>query len=123
MNATFEAYDVVREERIQREDIEECSDLPKLCEMYDKLQERAVEIKSFLSAFSDAEIDDEAWFRKAGGALAYREIARRWVEKRILLLGGSPPYWPTDPRTRQLRILNEKVERLQNRVRELEGRA
>jgi hypothetical protein len=111
-----------RETSLTRDAIEGCTDLEQLGAWFEEELQRAVEMKAFLEAFRDADINDEIWFRRTAGALAYSKIGARWIERRILLLGGEPRYWPTDPRARQLRILNEKVEKLNNRVRELEGR-
>lgn len=90
-----------------------CGDLDQLAGWFVELERKAVHIKAFIDAFNDADIDDEDWFRRAAGALAFANIHRRHVERRILLLGATPPYPPTDPRAREMRSLREKVQRLE----------
>lgn len=109
-----------RETAYTREEIEACSDVDTLRDWFLDSDRRELDIRSFLDAFRSAEIDDETWFRRTGGALAYCVIGKRWIERRILQLGGEVPYYPTDPRARQLRILTEKLVKLNNRVEELE---
>jgi hypothetical protein len=102
---------------IRKEEVAVSTDLPWLRQAYRQLSDSNLEVAEFLTAFRHAEIDDEAWFRRAAGRYAFGRIASRWIERRILMLGEVPDYPPMDPRSRQLRILNEKVEKL---TRELE---
>jgi hypothetical protein len=109
-----------REPMASREEIDACNDLEALSEWFVDCDRRELDISNHLYACRQAEIDDENWFRRSAGALAYSRIAKVWIERRILTLGGVPPYFPTDPRSRQLRILNETVEKLKRRVELLE---
>lgn len=108
-----------RETFVTRDEIESCSDLETLSDWFRGHDERELEMHSFLDAFRAAEVDDEPWFRRTAGALAYAKIGKRWIERRILILGGEPPYQPTDPRARQLRILNGKVAKLEGQIEAL----
>lgn len=108
---------------LSRDDIEAATDLQQLANWFNGLYRRSVEMKAFCEAYRETEIDDERWFRRLAGALAYCKIGMKWVERRILLLGGTPPYCPADPRGRQIHILQEKVAKLQRRVDEIEAEA
>jgi hypothetical protein len=119
--SSFEHVEEPRGRSYSREEIDGCSDLETLSEWFLASDQRELHIRSFLEAMRTAEIDDETWFRRTGGALAYCVIGKRWIERRILILGGEPPYAPTDPRARALRVLNEKVAKLERRVAELGG--
>lgn len=107
------------QDAVSRAEIEECDDVEHLCEWYETFGQRALEIKSFFEAFREAEIEDDPWYKKNAGALAYVKIGQKWIERRILELGGQPPYAPTDPRARHIRNLTEKVEKLQRQVEQL----
>jgi hypothetical protein len=110
----------VRETAFRREEIEACSDIATLCDWYLVSDRRELEMRSFLDAFRAAEIDDDAWYRRTGGALAYCAIGKRCIERRILQLGGEVPYFPTDPRARAIRLLNDQVVKLKLRIEQLE---
>lgn len=102
------------------EEIRACSDIDVLCGWFVAADERDLEQRAFLDAWRAAGIVDDDYYRRNAGALAYCAISKRHLERRILTLGGSPPYSPADPRARQLRILSDKVEKLQKRLNELE---
>jgi hypothetical protein len=123
MNLPFEQEQIAREPIIQRDEIEACLDVETLRDWFLKADSRELAMRSFMDAFRSAEIDDEPWFRRSAGALAYSMISKRWIERRILTLGGEVPHFPTDPRARALRILNDQHDKLKNRVRELEALA
>jgi hypothetical protein len=112
--------DEERHAKFRREDIEACEDVLELCEWYDRCWRKQIQIKGFIDAWREAEIEDEEWFLSIAGALAYTKIGLKHIERRILTLGGTPPYCPTDPRSRQLRLLHDQVEKLKRRVDELE---
>lgn len=106
---------------LSHEDVLKETDTDQLKADYLQLDQERLEIQSFIDAYRLAQIDDEPWFKRAAGKLAYMSMASRWVERRILALGETPPYQPTDPRARELRILQEKLGKLNRRVDELEG--
>lgn len=105
---------------ISKEGLASENDIARLTGWYSTLDAKAMEMAEFVAAYRIAEIDDEDYFRRTAGALAYVRIAIRWVERRILELGETPPYSPLDPRSRQLRILNEKIEKMAKRLNQLE---
>lgn len=102
------------------DEIRACSDLEVLCGWFMLADERELEQRAFLDAWRAAGIDDDDYYHRNAGALAYCAISKRHLERRILALGGMPPYSPADPRSRQLRILSDKLEKLQKRLNELE---
>lgn len=101
---------------ISKDDVETCADVPTLLDWFERLNESNLQTTEFLHAYRDAQVDDEDWFRRTGGRLAYVRIAARWVERRLLTLGAKVPYPPTDPRTRQLRILDDKICKLKAEI-------
>jgi hypothetical protein len=111
---------LVRQTSITREQIAECEDLATLNAWFLETDERELHIRSFLDAFRAAQVDDESWFKRAGGALAWSKITKVFIERRILALGGEPPYQPTDPRAKALRSANDQIDKLKKRVAELE---
>jgi hypothetical protein len=119
----FDQENPVRFTACAREDVDNCTDVETLAQWFVEHDARELEMRAHLEARRFAEIDDEDWFRRCAGALAYTSIGKRWIERRILTLGGEPPYFPTDPRARALRILNEQVGRLKHRLEELERAA
>jgi len=97
---------------ITREMVAACSDLETLAHWFESLDARALTIKEFWDAFKDTDLKNDDWKRRHCGALAYNNIGLRWVERRILALGGKPPYPPTDPRGQQIYSLMEEVRKL-----------
>lgn len=120
VNAAAPDYDATRERSYSREEIAACADVATLSEWFVATDARELQMRAFIDAFRAAAIGDEAWFRRTAGALAYCSMCKKQIERRILLLGGEPPYFPTDPRSRELRILSDKLARMHKRVAELE---
>ena len=108
---------------IRRADIEAETDTETLIQLFQRLDEEALTLSEFLRAYREAEVDDEDYFERTAGKLAYIRIGTRWVERRILALGEVPPYPPNDPPARQLRLLSEAQEKLKLRVAQLERAA
>jgi tRNA(Glu) U13 pseudouridine synthase TruD len=96
------------------------TDTALLHRYYEQLEQEALEMSSFIEAFRLAAVEDDKWFKGIGGKYAYNRIASRWIERRLLALGEKVNYPPTDPRSRELRILSQKVADLKRRVEELE---
>ena len=117
-NVTLPEYEY--EIDLSHDDVQSETDVAQLKADYLQLDQEGLEMVSFIEAYRLAEIDDEPWFRRIGGKLAYNKIAQRWIERRILELGETPPYQMSDPRARALRVLNEKVEKMAARIKELE---
>lgn len=105
------------------DEIQACTDVAVLCAWYANSDRRELHLKTFLETWRTADIDDPDWTKRTAGALAYCAIGKKWIERRILTLGGEVPYAPTDPRARQLRILNDKIVELQRHIAELEKAA
>lgn len=99
------------------------SDIEVLLGWYAMLSDKQLEISEFIAAYRHAEIDDESYFKRTGGMLGFVSIALRWVEHRLLELDVTPPYRRTDPRSRQLRILNEAVNRMKAEIAALKAGA
>lgn len=100
---------------ITREDVDE-ADMDQLCYWFAALDEKAMQMKAFAESFRTFDASDNEWAQKNAGALAYVSIGRKWVEHRILALGGTPPYPPTDQRNFQIRQLEKEVKRLRELV-------
>lgn len=109
----------IREMDISKEIVDATDDVECLHDWHQTLIDKDTEISEFLQAYRLAQIDDEDYFRRTAGKLAYIRIASRWIERRLLSLGETVNYPPTDPRSRQLRILEEKIRKLNARVEEL----
>jgi hypothetical protein len=106
--------------QLRIDDIKACDDVNTLHDWFELQNSEAVAIKCFIQALDEADIDDESWFRRAGGALAFRMINVKWLERKIISLGETPRYWPSDPRAKELARLNEQVRSLKKRVVMLE---
>lgn len=100
---------------ITRDDVDG-ADMPQLCYWFAALDEKAMQMKAFAEAFRTFGAGDDQWAEKNAGAFAYVSIGRKWVEHRILALGGTPPYAPTDGRNFQIRQLEKEVARLRKLV-------
>jgi hypothetical protein len=120
MNAPIGAL-AARDSCVTIEEIQACSDLEQLSAWYLECDRVEIEIRAHLDSYRAAGIKDEDWCRRSGGALAFRMIARRHLERRILTLGGEPPYQPTDPRAKAIRCLQDQVAKLKKQVGELGG--
>lgn len=117
-----DAIDEVSKLRLSKAVVFAEGDTSKLAHWYTVLTDKVLEIEAFIRAYKLADIDDDDWFRRTAGKVAYFEIASRWCEARLIQLGATPPYFPADPRTRQIASLNEKLNKLRTRIGILEGR-
>lgn len=105
--------------RVTREVVAE-ADEQTLLHWFAEIDKAIVQMRAFLESYREAEIDDTPYYRRTAGALAFAKISSKWIERRLLGMGITPPYPPEDPRGRQLRFLADRVEKLKNRVAELE---
>ena len=96
---------------IGMEDVAEAS-VATLHKWFKELNQNASDLAEFVAAFRLAQIDDEKYYRRTAGKIAYLKIAAKWIERRLLELGEKPRYSPTDPRCREIRILQDKLEKL-----------
>lgn len=118
-NVNFVDTRLEREEaEIDIEDIESCSDPEKLAAWYLGLDALYDQIRFFIDERRFAQVGDEAWFDAAAGKCGYLRVGKKRVEQRMLSLGLRPPYQPTDPRQRNLQILNEKVRKLKKLLKD-----
>lgn len=108
---------------IDRQVVAASCDVPQLTAWFIALNDQASHTGEFLRAYREAEVNDEDYFERTAGKLAFLRIACRWVEHRLIELGAYVPYSPADPRAKQLRILLEKVEKLTARLAKLEKSA
>lgn len=106
---------------IKRVDIEQCVDLDQLCVWFINLIDTADIVSCQLDAFKEAGTAKEEWLHRAGGKLARCKVAMRWVDRRIISLGGKTPHPPTDPRTVEINRLLEENRKLKRRVWEMEN--
>lgn len=113
----------IRDLDLSKPIVDATTDLDTLHGWYDTLVNKSTEIAEFLQAYRLAEIDDEDYFRRTAGKLAYVRIALKWVERRILSLGAMVNYPPNDPRQKQLTILEEKLKKMTAKVAALEQAA
>jgi hypothetical protein len=111
MDLSFDHNDF-DELELSKEIVAAVSDLPTLCGWYETLTEKSMQVSSFVSAFRHAQVDDDDWYRRSAGKLGFCNVGLKWVEQRILQLGGEPPYPLADPRNKQIRILLERVKKL-----------
>jgi hypothetical protein len=123
MNAPAPDLTADREVAYSIDEIQACDDVAVLAAWYVNSDRRELHLKTFIEAWRTADIDDPDWTKRTAGALAFCSIGKKWIERRILTLGGEVPYPPTDPRARQLRILNDRVVELLKRIDELEKAA
>lgn len=104
----------VADEHVQIDDIKECSDEATLLRWYTGMGEIYDHIKAHLSERRDADIGTDDYYDATAGKLAFLKIGQRHVERRMLELGFCVPYPPHDPRTKQIRLLEEKLKKLKN---------
>lgn len=102
--------------RLTREDIEGETRQDVLALWFRLADETQEQIKEMLDAFKDAGAADAEWVKRAGGALGYTRIGLRWVERRMLALGFTPPYSPRDPRAEALRVAQNTIVNLKAKL-------
>ncbi len=111
-------YDKKSDLHISKEMAAATDDVDTLCYWYEVLDERRVEMSAYFQAFREAGVNDEEWTRRAGGAMAFTKMGLTWVERRLLELGETPPYPPTDPRAREVRAMETKIKELRSLLKE-----
>jgi hypothetical protein len=107
--------------RVTREMVAATSDVDLLIYWFEALDERVVQIKEFWDAFEGLDIKDDSWEHRTRTALAYNNIGKRWVERRLLALGVTPPYPKDDPRGQTIQNLSGHIIKLKARIAELEA--
>lgn len=70
------------------------------------------EIRASVEGYRMAGIAEADWLQRVGKKLGYLKHTARWCELRLLELGYTVPYLPSDPRTRQIRLLEDRVKLL-----------
>ena len=104
--------DDFRELNLSKEIVGAVTDEATLADWYTALGDKHLEVSSFARGYQEAGVEDDDYYRRTGGVLAFCKIAMKWIENRMLSLGQRPPYPPTDPRTREIQRLTEKVKKL-----------
>lgn len=95
--------------------VAECCDTEQLHEWFDLLTLEKVEVVAFVEAAKLTGHQEKTWFDRIGRKAAYLSIALKWLESRLLELGETPNYLRSDPRGKQLSLLERKLKDLQRR--------
>ena len=98
--------------RIDRADVAACTDEVTLAGWFTSCRAKAAEISEFITAFRHAQLERGDWYERAASKVAFLQIMSRVIETRMLDLGMRVPYPPADPRCRQLRVLERKLQKL-----------
>ena len=95
-------------EDVYLDDIEECSDCEQLTEWYLSWSELTDNIKADVDSYKFVGTAEADWLARCGGKLSAMSKGMKAIEKRMLSLGMTPPYPPTDPRVKAIRRLEAK---------------
>lgn len=90
---------------IELSDIRDETNEITLSRWYQTMFDLHQHIKAHCDGYREAGIEDNDWFRRTGGKIAYLKLGMRRIEARMLTLGFTPPYQPTDPRAIEIRQL------------------
>lgn len=101
-----------------RNAIDACEDETVLSALYRDASEQHADISDDLDSYFRAGTAEQDWCRRAGGRLAQLARIKRWTEHRMLRLELMPPYNPTDPRVKTIRVLERKLKTLKAAMRE-----
>ena len=99
-------------EDVSRQQIENSSDLAWLSDIYILAANLQLSITEFIKAKRDAGLGHTDWLERASGKVAFLRLGMKWIEGRIITLGGVVPYSPTDGRNREIRRLKAEIEAL-----------
>lgn len=105
---------------IDREDIAAERDELTLATWFTQCKDVALRIKDFIEAYRFAGLDKGDWYEAAASKMAFLSIGARMIEQRMQELGYPVPYPPHDPRTKHIRMLEEKIKK-QARVLKANG--
>lgn len=96
------------------EEIDACQDVAQLTRWYVEQDELSDEIRDQVDArrlMGDlASDDDTAWMRRTSKKVGHLKTSLRRMERRIIALGGTVPYSPADPRGKEIRRLQSRLE-------------
>lgn len=106
---------------LDRREIETSTSQQDLVGWYLLALDTADVISVQLYAFTEAGTAKDEWRYRAGSMLARCKLAMRWIERRLLTLGFTPPYAPNDPRSKEITRLIAENRKLERKVYQLEN--
>lgn len=97
---------------IDIEEVRESDDAEYLHDLFIELCDEIMNCKAFIDGHRVAGFDGSETMRRLAGKLGFMNFAYKTVERRLLELGETPDYPPTDPRKVKIRELEAKIKEL-----------
>ncbi len=94
---------------IEIDEVAKETDLNVLSHWYSSALEVIEEIKDRLTFAKEFGEPESSWVWRAGMKIAYLKKGARFIEQRMLKLGGMPPYPLNDGRAKHIRNLEAKL--------------
>lgn len=88
--------------------IAETSDVALLTEWFSEAQDQAADLRDEVDSFKAVGTAEWDWLRRVGGRLSHLTKVKRWSADRLLTLGITPPWPPSDPRLQHIRRLEAR---------------
>jgi len=113
------SIEIIMPERVGTKEIDievvrDSDDAGELHLFFNDLTDEILNCKAFISGFREAGFDsDSRDLKRMAGKLGFMHFAMKTVERRLLELGETPDYPPTDPRKMEITRLQERIEELE----------
>ncbi|MEO5586084.1 MAG: hypothetical protein ABIQ81_00155 [Novosphingobium sp.] len=88
------------------------ADTGMILEWFRVAQRRIANIRDDVESYKFVGTADPDWLRRTGGYLSHLTKVKRWTGDRLIELGLTPPWPPSDPRVRENRLLEARVRKL-----------
>lgn len=112
-------YTIDNDEHITFEAIDNCNNPEQLKEWYEDLVDLSEEIKAFVSSYRFVKLNDEPWFKRAGGKIAVLKLRINHIERALTDMDQEIPRHALNPLVIENRNLVSQNKKLKGLLKDL----